>query len=209
MTNPDIITFTERGSPDEWLKYSMELKESAKTLYRYTFTKTVDFTDYGENKRERPGCSRSYFLIAALSIENALKGVLVARNPELVSTGKLGNKIKTHNLRKLINECGDIELNDDESILIDIFSDAIPYWGRYPIPLEYSSIKNEAIFTLDFHKTFIILVRRLHSIGMEALKNGWDAGNGVANEVIEFYETQDSIDDDFLFGLKGRILFMP
>ena len=54
-----------------------------------------------------------YLLIKGFAFENILKGLVVARHPEYISSKKIDKKFTTHNLKRLAEKCG-IELNEEE-----------------------------------------------------------------------------------------------
>ena len=78
-----ILEFTENASPDNWLHYADELKQTALLLWKDRGNLRIDFNSETNERKERPAISRSFMLVAGLSIENELKAYLVAINPVL------------------------------------------------------------------------------------------------------------------------------
>lgn len=81
-------------------------------------------------------------LLMGLALEVALKGLLVERDPTLVSGGKI-EALKTHALPKLFR-MANIPLKDgeEELNLTRKLSDAVEWVARYPIPGNASQLKN-------------------------------------------------------------------
>lgn len=178
MSTERIKEFTENATPDNWLKYAEELKQSAIFLWQAQ-GKTLDFNSETQEYKERPSISRTFMLVCGLSLENLLKAYLIALDPKLINQGQLANKLKEHNLITLSILCIDIIFNEQEIDLMEILSDAIPYWGRYPIPLSYNQLKAEKIASKNILETFKTLYNKLFYKTYDKIKSGWDAENGV------------------------------
>ena len=74
-----------------------------------------------------------YMLLSGYALECVLKGLLLARNPDLVQDEKkLDTSITTHNLPQLFNNC-EIELSEQERQVTDVMTWHIE-WGKYPAP---------------------------------------------------------------------------
>jgi len=79
----------------------------------------------------KPGTLTVAFFLAALSIENLLKALLVKQQPDVVKGGRLNGKVVTsHDLTRLASEVG-IVLTDDEQDFCELGSLAITSFGRY------------------------------------------------------------------------------
>lgn len=184
MSTQNIHKFTENASPDNWLKYAQELKESAVAMWKVQGKIIEINTETGE-KIERPSISRVFILCCGLSIENLLKAYLVAIKPDLINKGFLDKILREHNLLNLSSICKDISFEKNEIELMDILSEAIPYWGRYPIPLHFNQLKTERIANENILETFKILFKKIFNFTYDKIENGWDAGNGVSyNKII-------------------------
>ena len=190
MSLKRIQEFTENASPDNWLKYADELRQTALILWENKGNRWLE-TNSGKIESERPAVSRSFMLVAGLAIENTLKANLVAVDPSLINKGILDKKLQEHNLTKLALLTKDIEFSEKEMKLMEIFSDAIPYWGRYPIPLHFNNIKTERILNDEVYNTFTTLFRKVFYKTLDLIKSGWDAGNGVSFDKIHYHNFDD------------------
>jgi hypothetical protein len=190
MSLQRIQEFTENASPDNWLKYADELRQTALTLWENKGNRWLEISS-GNIESERPAVSRSFMLVAGLAIENTLKANLVAVDPSLINTGILDKKLQEHNLTKLAALTKDIEFSEKEMELMEIFSEAIPYWGRYPIPRHFNNIKTEKILSEEVYSTFTTLFRKVFYKTLDLIKNGWDAGNGVSFNEIHYHNFDD------------------
>lgn len=190
MSLQRIQEFTENASPDNWLKYADELRQTAFTLWANKENRWLEINS-GEIESDRPAVSRSFMLVAELAIENTLKANLVAVDPSLINKGILDKKLQEHNLTNLAALTKDIDFTEKENELMKIFSEAIPYWGRYPIPRHFNNLKTEKILSEEVYSTFTTLFRKIFYKTLDLIKNGWDAGNGVSFNNIYYHNFDD------------------
>jgi len=122
--------------------------------------------------------SRSYILLASLALENVLKGLIIVSDAKLISSGRLDKTLQSHKLLDLAKRVDGLVLSKDERHILHVCQDAIPYWGRYPIPLEYKGLKPKEAADDKFHTCFRKLHFRLCKSLYEKLKDGWDSGVG-------------------------------
>src|SRR5690606_19490623 len=94
--------------PGGWLELSDELIDAAELLWESASGLRLEGTGSGSlaelelrNSRTLSSVSRPYWLLAGFAIENALKGLLVADNPQLISSGVLHKSLKSHRVRTL------------------------------------------------------------------------------------------------------------
>ena len=72
-------------------------------------------------------------MLYGFAIENALKGLIIAKGGASVSEKKIDPKIKTHNLVSLATDAG-IALDDNEREVLATISMLAEWAGRYPVP---------------------------------------------------------------------------
>ncbi len=189
MSQSEIQKFTDQASPENWLKYAQELRWGAVAMW-LDKGKILEFNSATGERRERPSISRSFLLNCGLSIENLLKAYLIAIDPSHINNGRLGKSISTHDLIHLASKV-DIDFSKEESELMKVLSEAIPYWGRYPIPRYYNQIKKESIADEDIFNTFKALFVKIFDATFKKIENGWDAGNGVSFPSIKFRNVEN------------------
>lgn len=187
MSKNKIQEFTKRASPDNWLKYAQELKCAAISMWQDK-GQIIEGNSEKDTTDKRPSISRVFMLNCGLSIENLLKGYLIAHNPKLINEGKLKNKIKTHDLIKLSKLCPDLKFEDKEIELMEILSEAIPYWGRYPIPLHFNNLQKDKIASENIYNIYKTLFDKIFTETLNEIKDGWDAQNGVKYDKIGFID---------------------
>lgn len=92
-------------------------------------------------------------LLMGLCLEVALKGLLVKRDPTLVSGGRI-KELKTHSLQKLF-QLAEIPLEDgeEELNLVRKLSDAVEWVAKYPVPANASQLRQPK------HKSQSTLIR--------------------------------------------------
>lgn len=137
--------FFDRQRPVFWWQKAREMAEAGEVLRRNTKKLQKDQAAGRRFRRKimpglwtsawnPPSYETSNFLYA-LAIENALKGILIGRNNDLISDGKMSKTITGtfHDLRK-ISELAEIEMSDTELSLLDKLTETIKWSGRYPTP---------------------------------------------------------------------------
>jgi hypothetical protein len=89
---------------------------------------------YSKSSGQRHGIQlESILFLAAVAIENLLKGILVIKNPATVSKGRLqGPVICTHDLLKIAHEAG-VALERSETDFCKLGTGAILQYGRYSL----------------------------------------------------------------------------
>lgn len=184
MSQSEIQKFTNNASPENWLKYAQELRSGAVSMWADR-GEIIDFNSETGEESKRPSISRSFLLNCGLSIENLLKAYLIAENPSLINKGRIDKGITSHDLIFLASKTG-IAFSKKEKDLMKVLSEAIPYWGRYPIPLHYQQIKKETIADEDLFKIYKKLFVKIFESTFKKIENGWDAKNGVSFPSIQF-----------------------
>ncbi|AIZ42688.1 hypothetical protein [Cellulophaga baltica] len=168
--------FDVDSAPIAWLDYSEELKEIAELIYSNS---SFEINRYPENEKTFR-LERGYFLNYGFSIENILKGLLISENNSYVSNGKLSPEISSnHNLEVLISKIESISFNKKERKLLSILSDAIPYWGRYPIPKKHTKISPRFTLTDQVDKDLNTLWFKIGLVLYSKIKNGWTGPSGI------------------------------
>src|SRR5204862_4800453 len=73
-----------------------------------------------------------YLMLVGCAFENALKGILVGRHPELVTEdGQITGKLKNHVLLQLFRDCGFSPSTEDVATL-ETLAQHVVWRGRYP-----------------------------------------------------------------------------
>lgn len=188
MSLEKIKTFTENASPDNWLKYSEELKEVAENLWINRGNYWYEITEGELEYTKRLSISRPFMLLAGLSMENCIKGYLVSKYPELVNKGYLDKKIKTHDLIILSSYCPELTFSIKEKQLFTILSEAINNWGRYPVPLNFNNNILEKFVDDEVRILFNKIYETIFKASLEIIKNGWDARNGISYPHIKYHK---------------------
>lgn len=165
--------FVFRASPLEWLEYAEELWANASLLFDPEPGALTATMDPVRGSAVRPTSSRTYLLLSAFAIENVMKGVAVARQPELVSGGKIAKALETHSITKVADKLAGIQLSKEERDVCEILERAIPSWGRYPVPRTIGSLSQEATSSPDLHAAIGALFHRLREMLNELMKKGW------------------------------------
>ena len=142
------------------------------------------------------GISRTYLLLAGLAIENALKGLLVAVDPSHINSGKLSKVIQSHDIPTLASKLPELKLSDAQLSLCRVLKEAIPYWGRYPIPRRHGNLTMEVPLTDVLRQDFLELFHHLGHMLYWKIRDGWDSGAGPQTIKVRSLRYGDTIDPE-------------
>jgi len=213
----DINIFVRDALPGEWRSLAGELRDSAELLWndrsnglRGILEQRIEVED-GEVRiinetRKIYSVSRPYFLLAGFALENLLKGFIVALDPTLIKEGKLDPQLKTHKLTDLANRIKELELTESERRFCSLAEDAIPYWGRYPVPLTYNKLVPEVGLTDELRSSFLSLFDRIDEKLYIEIRDGWDSGGGAASGITwdAKYDSKERLDKVTQKGKSSR-----
>lgn len=180
--------FIRNAMPGEWLSVAQELHDAATLVWscrdeaaRLEAEEQLQSDGViSPEVHTLPGINRSYFLLAGFALENAVKGLLIAQNPEYISQGELRGGLATHRLTTLIARIPDLALSDSEATLCHALEAAIPSWGRYPVPKRPRDLTKEIPATRELWSVYTQLFSRVARKLYVAIRDGWDSGVGPA-----------------------------
>lgn len=143
IRNPQFAkeVFDAASQPRTWLRVAQNLRSSAVAILERENPIAKRFFDelaqmdvnaeFDERRFPRGNFDAAYMLIA-FSIENFLKGIIIAKKIISFSTQELPGQLKTHNLNKLhalANPKAQIK-----PVLLDVLFYMAEWRGRYPFP---------------------------------------------------------------------------
>jgi len=209
----DIVIFVRDAMPGEWRSCAIEMRDSAELLWNdrnnalraevsnYTEVEDGKLCSRTETKKVY-SMSRPYLLLAGFAIENLMKGFLVACDPSLINKGELNNELKTHKLTSLADKIDGLTLKENEKKFCEVADSAIPYWGRYPVPLAYNQVVPEVGLDDKLRLGFLSLFDRIDKKLYMKICDGWDSGAGAKSVKIydAKYHSEERPDD--VFGSK-------
>src|SRR5215211_6633807 len=139
-------------SPHVWLSSATQLKRAA-DLVREELKKILSVYPRGRVHYEDLVLFNSYMLLAGLALENLTKGILIGRNPNIVSPLNLnlkllGNSKGGHDLSKLAQQAA-TNLSQIEMDLIDRLVAFVVWAGKYPIHLRANETNHPSFKTTD------------------------------------------------------------
>ncbi len=201
----EILLFVRDAMPGAWRSCASELYNSAELLWNDKdnglrvegtyFSEIVDGQLVPRSTtRKIYSVSRSYFLLAGFALENLVKGYLVAVDPTLIHDGKLPKKLREHNLLNLIKKIEGLELDKNEREFCTIAGQAIPYWGRYPIPITFNEVMPEVGLTDDLRQGFLSIYNRIDEILFLKIRDGWDSG--VGPKTVKIFDARYDSEED-------------
>jgi hypothetical protein len=192
--------FVRDGSPDRWIGYSLELQDAATALWRLRGERmevTLLHQSAADDKlSKRLVNPRAYVLLAGFALENSLKAQLIVEQPALITDAKLHKPIKTHGLIALMERITRLAFSQPEKDIAEVCEAAIPYWGRYPVPRDYSEVDNEHRVNDQFHDAFVAFNRRVRKVVYDAIKDGWNSGVGPKLFKLRCKEFDDDLELD-------------
>jgi hypothetical protein len=171
--------FAVHASPAFWLDYAEELYESATTLIESDRDRRIARRDPVRGTSVQSPHSRAYLLLAAFSVENVLKGIAVAHDPQLVANGELAPALRSHGLLSIARDVAKITLDDRQRRTCGVLESAIPTWGRYPVALKASTVVREASHSDQLEREVAALFRALVAMLRELLTHAWNGPHGA------------------------------
>lgn len=182
-----LSKFIVDGAPGEWLSFAEELMNAAEILWEQNGGPVRSEIIYDKIKviesKKVSSISRPYFLLVGFAIENLLKGFIVFDDPSTITSGRV-KRIKSHKITNLVKEISEIRLSETELDLCLKIEEAIPYWGRYPIPLEYSGVTPDIGVTPEIRQVIKDMYDRLACTLYEKIKDGWESGKGERSQIF-------------------------
>lgn len=180
MNKNKIKKYIVKGLPENWYDYAFELKDAAEELWKRHSNRIVAYNTQDDGFYIRGLYSRTYFLLLGLAIENLIKGILISENPKLIENGRISSEISSgHNLVKLSKKIISIQFTLNEMEIFEILSDVIPYWGKYPIPKNFTQLKDEKFMDKDWFKKLLKIYYILEEHLLKLNFNGIDGPNGI------------------------------
>jgi hypothetical protein len=171
--------FAVQSSSAFWMDYAEELYDSAVALIRSDRDKRIARSDPFRGSIVQSPHSRAYLLLAAFAMENALKGIAVARNPQLVANGRLAECLTSHGLLSIADKHAKISLTVSQRTTCGVLESAIPTWGRYPVAKKATVIVREKSASdaveRDVDELFTFLLDALR----DTLKEPWQGPHGA------------------------------
>jgi hypothetical protein len=134
MSDPDNkSTFEIVGQePHAWLMEATQLKRAA-DLVGQELAKKLAVSPYGRPRYEDIVLFKSYMLLSGLALENLAKGIIVGRNPGVVTPDTFN--LKGHNLLQLAQQAA-LPFSDAERDILDRLTAFVVWAGKYPIHLQ-------------------------------------------------------------------------
>ena len=132
-------------SPGGWLLMAIELKSAADRL---------DWVEKPITEKEVAlSLIKPYRLLIALSIENLIKGILVADGLPVLVRGKFSRDLDDHDLARLASKlhCKDISVSPEELALLTDQKKYIEWAGRYPLPKSSGNYEAVSHGTREHH----------------------------------------------------------
>src|SRR5690625_2718586 len=183
------------GAPGNWLSYADELYEAAEILWNkkndHIESEIIHSDEEILVKRKVSGVSRTYFLLMGFAFENIINILLVYKYAKNITEGKL-KEVKTYKISHLIKEINEIKFGEKEMSILKRMEDAIPYWGRYPVPLTYNNLMPDVGVDNNDRIIIIKMYGRIAEYLYLCIRDGWDSGEGQYQR-IRFQKYEDML----------------
>lgn len=190
--------FVESAAPEYWYTYAIELADTADGVYRASNGTSVAYVYEGEDgskhAESRSLASRPVLLLYGLALENLIKGILISEDPMLLKDGRLDKSLLVHDLTKLAKRLGTISLDNKELSLLEVLSEAIPYYGRYPVPRHSQELLIEKHVDEQFYEHCKSLFQRLEVQLYKLNYNGLAAPEGVRFPKLRLTNLDEKVD---------------
>lgn len=141
------------AEPTSWLHCARVLRQAAEDLWiagnahdqapgsELGTTVLAKWTSPDFKPPEMGGSTREVcFMVFGFALENLAKGVIVSRDPQLVSKGRLSNwHGNGHDLSALFDRAA-ISVSKQERILLDRTTRITEWKGRYPVAMNFDKV---------------------------------------------------------------------
>ncbi|WP_041258019.1 hypothetical protein [Fibrella aestuarina] len=180
MEEHDIEKFIRRGFPENWYDYARELKEAAVLIWRSGSNGYIAYFIKNKESYYRKVYSRTYFLLMGISIENLMKEILISERPNHLENGVISNEISSgHDILHLSSKVTSLIFSDKEKDIFRVLSEVIPYWGKYPIPKNFSKLKSEVFMTDHWFNDLVEVYDKLLDQLLKLNHNGIQGPNNI------------------------------
>ncbi|MCK4849734.1 MAG: hypothetical protein KAT11_00210 [Phycisphaerae bacterium] len=162
--------FDMMGLPPFWLARAKRLHRAAEIVFQSVQQDVTMTRKHAAALKQDPKAVLSFpeqplipefLLLAALALENLLKGIFVREHPDCISKGRMrGNFVTSHGLVELADK-NNILLSDSERTLLSLAESAIADWGRYPIPKNFGELQQSITLSTKIGKVYFDLFCKL------------------------------------------------
>lgn len=121
-----------------WLSQAKQMKMGADTILPMLQNELLIAPVFPGTQQRRLAFIDSYMLLTGLAFENVIKGILIGRQPTLVTKERIESGIlcrKGHGIAE--GAKGIISLNAQELKLLKRIEEYLFWAGRYPLPLKF------------------------------------------------------------------------
>jgi hypothetical protein len=146
-------------TPAKWMFSAIALKESAPL---------IDWED--DLPTQSLGLIFVRRMLIGMSIENLLKGLLMAQGEIMVADGKLSSRFKSHTLPQFAKGPTCVTITAGEHRLMAELKNYIVWAGRYPIPLKSDDVI-PLYYSPEIYEAEITLLKKLLD---KLIAVGWD-----------------------------------
>ena len=178
-----------------WVSMADELHHSTKVLETDISHHRVHYQDAGIDI-DYPVISGSYIVLAAYSMENLFKAMLLVEQPELQDDEGINKKLYTHDLAILANECSNIQVDEIEAGVLGIMSKSSTFWSRYPVPRHFSKMEERSYLDNNFIATYKKMFERIRDRLSEMTEQGYTGMQGGSRPGMKIEEKNDYFDKD-------------
>lgn len=134
-------------SPETWLSSARRHLAVAKVL----MDRTAALRFSSDKIDEFSGCFYAWYLHAGLAVENAVKAVLIVKDPNIVKlNGSLDIKKfgkKQHSIRELVRSVLS-ELSESEEQLLMKLEEHVVWAGKYTVPIRADVLYNQSLMNV-------------------------------------------------------------
>ena len=130
-------------SPRPWKNTAESLKFAADLLHSklIELDTRVQLNEKGDLLSEAWSVSSIFMMLAGLSLENLIKGILISQDPSIVNGGKFNWGRKPHGLVSLFKQAN-VLVSSDEKMFLKRLEEFVAWVGRYPLPLATTPLFN-------------------------------------------------------------------
>ncbi len=144
-------------------------------------------------------------MAAARSLELIIKGLLVAADATLITTGKVSERLESTMLMTLIRDVQGFNLTSDEKSLLKAIDGRTKYLHCYPLSDQPNGVIPGWSFNSEEKVTYTLLYDRLAEKLYHLIRDGWHSGQAarVLKVYLHRYEPENTPPPNLTFAVSA------
>ena len=171
--------FVELANPHSWMLTAENLHDQAVSIVKQRGKSVTSVVNAdGDIIRHIDGIDKSVFLLAALSLENQIKALLIYEHPHWISNGRLCRALKSHDLLNLRKLSKYSPYRGRYVRFFKILQEGFESWARYPCGLTWEFSGHEQELEAKIWQLYLRIYLSQDKRIRTLLAKGWQGPHG-------------------------------